>query len=85
MYVCLNCGCIFSEDDVATWQESRGEFWGIPCSETVSGCPICKGDYVKTYRCGCCTEWIDCSYITLANGKRICEDCYTIHEIGDED
>ena len=44
-YICLDCGEKF--DEPASWQESRGEFWGVPCSETVSGCPYCKGDYVE--------------------------------------
>lgn len=83
MFVCLECGCIFDEDEVAVWQEDRGEFWGIPCSETVSGCPVCKGDYVKTYRCGCCGKWIDGDHIELANGERICENCYIPMELGD--
>lgn len=83
-FICLECGCIFDEEDAAMWQESRGEFWGVPCSEAVSGCPICKGDYVRTYRCGCCDKWIDCDYIELASGERICENCYTPKTFGEE-
>lgn len=82
-FVCLECGCIFDEDEIAVWQEDRGEFWGIPCFETVSGCPVCKGDYVETYRCGCCGEWIDGDHIELATGERICENCYTPMTLGE--
>lgn len=85
MFVCLGCGHVFSEDEVGIWEESRGEYWGFPCSETMSGCPRCKGDYVKTYQCDCCSEWITGQYIKTENGERICEDCYTVYELGDED
>lgn len=43
MFKCCECGCIFEEPK--SWQESRGEFWGIPCSETMYGCPNCEGDF----------------------------------------
>lgn len=43
MYKCFDCGRIFETPH--TWQEPRGEFWGMPCTETVSGCPYCDGDY----------------------------------------
>lgn len=43
MYKCFDCGYEF--DEPITWQESRGEFWGAPCYETVCGCPNCKGEY----------------------------------------
>lgn len=84
MYCCIECGHIFSEDDVTTWQESRGEYWGTSCSETVSGCPHCKGDYVETHKCDSCGEWIDGAYIKLESGERICQNCYTTYELGDE-
>lgn len=83
-FVCLECGHIFDEDDIAVWQEGRGEYWGTPCYEEVSGCPRCKGDYVETYKCNCCDEWIIGSYIKLNSGERICEDCYTTYDLGEE-
>lgn len=43
MYKCLDCGAIF--DKPAQWEEDRGEFWGVPCTETCYGCPVCDGDY----------------------------------------
>ena len=42
-YICLECGHEFEDPDV--WQEYRGDFWGVPAYEYVSGCPICHGDY----------------------------------------
>ena len=85
MYCCLECGRIFPKDEVSVWKESRGEYWGTLCYESVSGCPYCKGDYVKTHQCNVCNEWIIGSYIKLEGGERICEDCYTTYELGDED
>ena len=32
IYKCCNCGC---ECGIHAVQESRGEFWGMPCSETM--------------------------------------------------
>lgn len=43
MFKCCECGHVFKEPK--SWQESRGEFWGVPCSETMYGCPICEGDF----------------------------------------
>lgn len=44
-YNCNDCGLIFDENEIAMWKESRGEFWGQPCYETMQGCPSChSGD-----------------------------------------
>ena len=85
MFICLECGHIFDDEEVLVWQEDRGEYWGYQCSERVSGCPRCGGDYTNTYRCSCCDEWIVGKYIKLEDGERICENCYNTYEIGDED
>lgn len=85
MFICLECGHTFDDEEVLVWQEERGEYWGVPCFERESGCPNCKGDYTHTYRCSCCDEWIAGKYIKLEDGERICENCYTTYEIGDED
>ena len=53
-YKCLECGHIFEEGEQARWSESRGEYWGSPCSENMSGCPRCKGDYEETTPCEIC-------------------------------
>ena len=53
-YKCLECGHVFSEYDLNTWEESRGEHFGIPCYEKMSGCPICEGDYEETVQCAVC-------------------------------
>ena len=54
MLKCLECGHVFSEYDLNTWEESRGEHFGIPCYEKMSGCPICEGDYEETVQCAVC-------------------------------
>ena len=49
MYRCNNCGAIFDEPNITAVEEGRGEYWGIPCSETVyyDVCPKCGSyDYV---------------------------------------
>lgn len=43
-YHCLECDREFDEPD--EWEEDRGEFWGVPCSERMSGCPYCRGEYM---------------------------------------
>lgn len=44
MYRCLECDAEF--DEPVRFEESRGEFWGVPCSETMWGCPYCHGEYM---------------------------------------
>ena len=83
MYCCLDCGHIFDDDEISIWQESRGEYWGVPCSETMSGCPRCHGNYVETYKCDCCGEYICSTYVELSNGNRYCDGCFQVKDIGD--
>ena len=39
-YKCRECGEIF--DEPKRVEEPRGEFWGVPCSETCYYCPCCE-------------------------------------------
>ena len=48
MFRCNNCGCEFEE--LAYWEESRGEYWGTPCSERMCGCPNCYDDDIDEIR-----------------------------------
>lgn len=57
MYRCNECGHLFEEGEQATWREDRGEFWGSPCSENMSGCPLCKGDYEEIKPCKICGSY----------------------------
>lgn len=81
MFVCLECQRTF--EDPECWEEQHSLDYGP--YEKWSGCPYCHGPYTEAYRCGCCEEWIDGTYIKLEDGDRICEHCYTIYELGDED
>lgn len=48
-YKCADCGAIIDESEIATWDEPRGEFWGMPCFERLSGCPHCFGLALDEY------------------------------------
>lgn len=70
-YKCLSCGHIFEEGEQACWRESRGEYWGSPCYETISGCPICRGEYEETVQCAVCgSEHLE----DELNGG-VCDEC----------
>lgn len=49
MFKCLDCDAVFPEDEIATWEESRGEFWGMPCYEKMCGCPYCYSTSIEEY------------------------------------
>lgn len=53
-YKCRDCGNVFEYP--ALWEESRGEYWGLPAYETVSGCPECRGDYEELKPCKICNS-----------------------------
>ena len=57
VYRCEECGHIFEEGEQAVWREDRGEFWGSPCSEEMSGCPICKGAFSEAENCKICGSY----------------------------
>ena len=80
-YLCLDCGEIF--DQPSHWEECHGFDHGP--FEHFSGCPYCGEAYVGTHKCDCCGEWITGNYIKTEDGQRICEGCYIVMEIGDED
>ena len=81
MYICTECGFLFEDPDY--WEETHGFDYGP--FESWSGCPKCGGAYVETYECDCCGEYIVESYIKTENGERICENCYTHYELGEEE
>ena len=80
LFVCLECGNVFEEP--YEWEETHN--LDSPPYEQWSGCPYCKGDYVKAHRCNCCDEWITDSYIKTDDDKRYCENCFTKINLGDE-
>lgn len=61
--VCRDCGRICKDDklDTYTYFESRGEFWGAPCSEEMTEyfCPECGSDNLDDYFGDIVDGWID--------------------------
>jgi hypothetical protein len=57
MYKCTECGHIFEEGEQATFEESRGEHFGCPAYEQMSGCPICKEPYEEIEPCKICGSY----------------------------
>ena len=51
MYKCNCCGELFEEPEVISVEEGRGEYWGVPCSETMyyERCPHCgeEDDFIE--------------------------------------
>ena len=70
-YKCLECGHIFEDGEQACWSENRGEFWGVSCSENMSGCPLCKGKYEETVQCAVCGS----EHLPDELFGGVCEDC----------
>ena len=81
MWICCDCSNVFDEPRI--WVEKHG--LPAPPYETYSACPKCGGTFAEAYECGCCGHWIDGSYIKLNSGERICENCYTIYNLGEEE
>ena len=87
MYKCYDCGEVF--ENPPSHEESRGEFWGVSCSETVSGCPHCDGEYEEAFKCEKCGGYF---FEDELHGN-VCDSCidnykYDIdvcYEIGAED
>jgi hypothetical protein len=50
MVKCYDCGRVFEESELKAVNESRGEFWGAPCYETMYYCPFCGGDSIEDYK-----------------------------------
>ena len=72
MLICLECGKTFEEDEIKRWKEDRGEFWGFPSYENMSGCPRCYGAYEEAEECFECGKYFP-KYELDEN--YLCEDC----------
>lgn len=42
---CCNCGKLFEDEDAIREEEPRGEYWGVPCTETMYYSPCCHDDF----------------------------------------
>lgn len=88
-YICLDCGHIFEDGEQACWSEDRGEFWGVLCSEEVSGCPLCHGSYEKSEPCRICGS----EHLPEKLNGGVCEECIdkyrydaeTLYNVGKND
>ena len=80
MFACLNCGYTF--ETPRHWEEHHGLEHGT--FEKWSGCPECGESYVETYRCEECGEWVAGPYVKLSDGRRFCEECHTVYDLGEE-
>lgn len=54
MFICKECGHVFSEPGY--YEESR-PYGEADVYETFSCCPCCKGDYEEAVQCECCEEY----------------------------
>lgn len=81
MFVCYDCGALFEEPKI--WTETHG--LDTPPYESYAGCPSCGGAFTGTHKCNECGEWIVGEYVQVISGPRICESCYSVMELGDED
>ena len=71
MYKCADCGHVFEEGEQAIWCEDRGEFWGMPCTERLEGCPKCHGCFEEATECKECGEL----FLSDELYDGLCEDC----------
>ena len=78
-YVCLACGGVFDEDEIATWIENHDLDYGC---ERWSGSPCCGENYVDAHECDCCGEIITTDqYIETDDDKKYCFDCIVIKNL----
>ena len=75
VYKCVECETVFEEGEEAVWKEDRGEFWGFPCSEIMTGCPVCRGDYEEASECKECGKW----FFKDGLDDGLCEGCQEKH------
>lgn len=72
-YKCIECGYVFDDGEQAVFENDCKEFWGAPCKETFSCCPMCGGDYGEAVPCDCCGEYTLKEELEM-NGD-ICAEC----------
>ena len=72
MFICSNCGCVFSEDEVLTIEE-RHPYGDGYASEYFSCCPSCKDNsFDEAVQCEFCDEYHPES--EMHDG--VCDHCY---------
>lgn len=79
-FVCVECGCVFQEPK--HYIETHG--LDTPPYEHFTVCPHCGGAFVEAHCCDCCGEFITADYVVVQDGKRYCEECYSVRNIEDD-
>ena len=78
-YVCLECGCVFDEDDILHLYDTHGLDFGP--YEHYACSPCCRESYVDAYECDCCGEIITTDQYVEIDDKKYCWDCVTIKRL----
>lgn len=68
-YKCRECGHIFESGEASVKNQSAGEHFGTPVSESFGYCPICGGEYEEEKPCEVCGG----VGVKLHSG--VCENC----------
>lgn len=71
MFICLNCGEVFDENNIGNTTENRGYYGDEKCSAKISCCPICAGEYEEAAQCKICGEYHPKDDLTGG----VCEEC----------
>ena len=71
MYLCLQCGGLF--EIPYKYKEKHG--FNNPPYEEVNCCPYCKADYIQTFKCEECGEWISSNTYYKINNNKYCDEC----------
>ena len=79
--VCLYCGNIFDEDELARWDETHGLDFG-PYEQWI-GSPCCHENYAEAHICDGCGEYINTETYVEIGDKKYCENCFTIKNLGE--
>lgn len=75
MYICLDCGCVFDEDEMGTYTEQHPYGMGY-AGETFVCCPSCKGSFDEAVECKGCGE-----YFAKDNmHDEMCDKCFNFNK-----
>ena len=85
MFVCVECGHLFDEDDIASWREYRGECFGYDAYEEMCGSPCCHANFVEAKVCSCCEGYITDRYVATGDDRYYCSECYCERGIEDDE
>ena len=56
-----------------------------PPYENFTACPVCASAFVPVVCCDHCGNIILGEYVEIKDGKRYCDECYTLLDIADQD